>query len=112
MLQPRRLGYGLDVARIVAFHYMAIGQLLVTYSSRHPWARPLSNVYLHAAVLGGICIQLTAAWLSYSAGLLGNASIPIELWGPVFGGAFLVWDPATVASRFTWQHDAQGGAPR
>jgi Ca2+-transporting ATPase len=101
MLQPRRLGYDFDVARAVAFHCMAIGQLLVTYPSRYPWARPLPNVYLHAAVLGGIGIQLTAAWLRYSAGLLGNASIPLELWGL-----------ATVASRFAWQHDAQGGAAR
>ena len=70
------------------------------------------NVNLHAAVLGEIGMQLTVAWLSYSAGLLWNASIPIELWGLVFGGAFLAWDLAAVASRFAWQHDAQGGAPR
>jgi len=89
---------------------MSIGQLLVTYSSRYPWVRPLPNMYLHAAVLGGIGIQLTAAWLRYSAGLLWNASIPLELWGLVFGGAFLVWGLATIASRFAWKHDAQGGA--
>ena len=79
MLQPRRLGYNLDVARAVAFHCMAIGLLLVTYFSRLPWARPLPNVYLPVAVLGEIGIQLTAAWLPYSAGLLRNASIPIAL---------------------------------
>ena len=83
----------------------------MTYSSRHPWAHPSPIACLHAAVLGGIGIQLTAAWLPYSAGLLENASIPIELC-LVFGGAFLVWGLAMVASRSAWQHDAQGGAPR
>ena len=38
-----RLGYELEVARAVAFHFMAVGQLLLTYPSRHTWIRPLQN---------------------------------------------------------------------
>ena len=75
------LGYDLDVARAVAFHFMAIGQLLLTYPSRHTWMRPLPNRYLHAAVIAGIGIQFAAAWWPLSASFLGNAGIPLELWG-------------------------------
>src|SRR5688500_10463542 len=43
-----RLGYDQDVARATAFHFMAVGQLLMTYPSRHTTTRPLANMYLHA----------------------------------------------------------------
>jgi hypothetical protein len=99
-----RLGYDLDVARATTFHFMAIGQLLLTYPSRHTWMRPLSNMYLHAAVITGIGIQLVAAWLPSAANLLGNAGIPRELWGLVFGGACLAWGLAEALSRLAWRH--------
>ncbi len=104
-----RLGYDLGVARASAFHFMAIGQLLLTYPSRHTWMRPLPNIYLHTAVVAGIGIQLAAAWLPFSADLLGHAGIPIELWGIVFGGAFLAWGLAEALSRHAWRHGARGG---
>jgi Ca2+-transporting ATPase len=104
-----RLGYSLGVARAVAFHFMAIGQLLLTYPSRHTWTHPLRNVYLHAAVAAGVVIQLAAAWLPFTANLLGGADIPIELWGLVFGGALLAWGLAEGVSRAAWWH-ARGGA--
>jgi Ca2+-transporting ATPase len=102
-----RLGYELGVARAVAFHIMAVGQLLLTYPSRHTSTYPLSNRYLHAAVLTGIGIQIVAASLPFSAGLLGNAAIPFELWALVFGGALLAWGLAESASRFVWQQHAR-----
>lgn len=98
-----RLGYDLDMARAVVFHFMAIGQLLLTYPSRHTWTHPLSNRYLHAAVLAGIGIQIAAASLQFSAALLGNAAIPSELWALVFGGALLAWGLAESVSRFVWR---------
>jgi len=102
------LGYDLDATRAVAFHFMAVGQLLLTYPSRHTWARALPNMYLHAAVIAGIGIQIAAASLPSSADLLGNARIPLELWGVVFGGAFLAWGLAEVLSRLAWRHQALG----
>ena len=75
-------GYSLEVARAVAFHFMAVGQLLLTYPSRHTWMRPLPNRYLHAAVIVGVTIQVAAASLPvyirpprtgrHSAGTLGG----------------------------------------
>ncbi|NOT28106.1 MAG: HAD-IC family P-type ATPase [Acidobacteria bacterium] len=102
-----RLGYDLDVARAVAFHFMAIGQLLLTYPSRRARTRPLPNAYLHAAVCVGIAVQLMAAWLPVSAELLGHAAIPLELWSVVFGGAILAWGLAEVLSRLAWRHLAR-----
>ena len=103
-----RLGYDLDVARAAAFHLMAVGQLLLTYPSRHAVTRPLRNPYLHAAVLVGIGIQIAAASLPLTAGLLGKATIPTELWALVFAAALLAWALAEAISRLAWRD--QGNA--
>lgn len=103
-------GYSLEVTRAAAFHFMAMGQLFLVYPSRHTWMRPLSNPYLHIAVIAGIGIQLAAASLPLTANLLGDAAIPVELWGVVFGGALLAWGLAEADSRFVWRHRAHGGA--
>jgi hypothetical protein len=68
--------------------------------------RPLSNAYLHAAVLAGVAIQILAASVSVASNLLGNAGIPIELWAVVFGGAFVAWAASEAVARFVWR----GGA--
>ena len=98
-----RLGYDLDTARAVTFHFMAVGQLLLTYPSRHTWMRPLSNPYLHLAVVIGIAVQVAAAVLPATADLLGSAAIPYELWGLVFGVALLAWATAEAIARFVWR---------
>jgi len=105
-------GYPLDVTRAVAFHFMAVGQLLLTYPSRHTWMRPLPNAYLHAAVMAGVGIQFAAASLPFTSDLLGDAAIPTELWGVVFGGALLAWALAEVCSRLAWRQHARGGVRR
>jgi P-type Ca2+ transporter type 2C len=100
-LMPR-LGYDVDVARATTFHFMAVGQLLLTYACRHTWMRPLPNRYLHVAVIVGVGIQVAAAWLPVSAKLLGNARIPIVAWGMVFGSALLAWGLAEVLTHLAW----------
>jgi len=97
-------GYGLEVTRAAAFHFMAIGQLLLTYPSRHTWMRPLSNPYLHAAVAGGVVIQLAAASVPIVSNMLGNAAIPMELWAVVFVGAFIAWGLSEAIARFVWRN--------
>ncbi|HKW03501.1 MAG TPA: HAD-IC family P-type ATPase [Vicinamibacterales bacterium] len=101
-------GYGVEVTRAVAFHFMAIGQLLLTYPSRHTWMRPLSNPYLHAAVIGGVAIQLVAASVPVVSNMLGHAAIPIELWAVVFIGALVAWGLSEAIARFVWR----SGQPR
>jgi Ca2+-transporting ATPase len=102
-----RFGYDLEVTRAVAFHFMAVGQLVMTYPSRHTSTRPLANWYLHAAVLTGVGIQVAAASVPLAATLLGNAAIPIELWGAVFGAALVAWSLAEASSRFVWRRPAE-----
>jgi Ca2+-transporting ATPase len=97
-----RLGYDTDAARATAFHFMAIGQLLFTYPSRHTWTFPLPNPVLHAAVVLGIIIQLGAAWMPFTSTLLGNAWLPAPLWALVFGTAVLSWGGAEIISRVVW----------
>jgi Ca2+-transporting ATPase len=106
------VGYSLDVTRAAAFHFMAVGQLFLTYPSRHTWMRPLPNAYLHAAVMTGVAIQFGAASLPFTSRLLGNAAIPVELWGVVFGGALLAWGLAEGCARLAWRHHRREGGGR
>jgi Ca2+-transporting ATPase len=101
-------GYSLEVTRAAAFHFMAIGQLFLTYPSRHTWMRPLANPYLHAAVLGGVAIQFAAASLPFVSNMLGNAAIPVELWVVVFIGAFIAWGASEVIARVVWRNGEAG----
>ena len=94
-------GYDLEIARATTFHFMAVGQLLLTYPSRRTAAPPPPNLYLHAAVVAGIGVQIAAGSVPFTAELLGNAGIPMELWALVFGAAGLSWALATVVSRFS-----------
>lgn len=105
-------GYSLDVTRAAGFHFMAVGQLLMVYPSRHTWMRPLTNPYLHAAVIAGVGIQLAAASLPFTADLLGDAAIPVELWGVVFGGALLAWGLAEATARAAWREQWHDGDRR
>jgi Ca2+-transporting ATPase len=98
-----RLGHDVDAARAVAFHFMAIGQLLLTFPARHTWTHPLPNRYLHAAVGLGVLIQLTAAWLPLTSQLLGHASLPLPLWVLVFGAAIASWACAEGVARLVWR---------
>ncbi len=98
-----RLGHDVDAARAVAFHFMAIGQLLLTYPARHTWTHPLPNRYLHTAVALGVTIQLAAAWLPLTSRLLGNASLPLPLWGLVIGAALVSWACAEAVARLVWR---------
>ena len=102
------LGYPLDVARAVAFHFMAVGQLLLTYPSRHTWTNPLPNRYLHAAVFGGIAIQLAAGIYPVTIALVGAVPLPLELWGAVGISAGLAWALAETWSRLVWRIHGRG----
>jgi Ca2+-transporting ATPase len=104
-------GYSLEVTRAVAFHFMAIGQLFLTYPSRHTWMRPLANPYLHAAVAGGVAIQFAAAYIPVVSNMLGNAVIPVELWGVVFGGAFAAWGLSEMIAQYVWRNGESGRRP-
>ncbi len=77
----------------------------------HPETRgwPASQYYLHAAVIAGIGIQIAAASMPFTSDLLGNAAIPVELWGVVFGGALLAWGLAEAFVRLAWRRRSLRG---
>jgi Ca2+-transporting ATPase len=102
------LGYSLETTRAAAFHFMAVGQLFLTYPSRHTWMRPLGNPYLHAAVVGGLAIQVLSASVPFASNLLGNAAIPLELWTVVIAGGVLSWGLAEAISRVVWHDGTEG----
>jgi Ca2+-transporting ATPase len=106
-----RLGYDVETTRATAFHFMAVGQLFLTYPARHARTRPLANRYLHAAVLVGVGVQIAAASLPVTASLLGNARLPTELWILVFTGALLAWALAEVVALLVWRRAISGGSP-
>ena len=103
-------GYSLEVTRATAFHFMAIGQLLLTYPARHTSMRPLANPYLHAAVAGGVVIQLGAGAMPVVSQMLGSPAIPLELWAVVGGAALAAWAGSEVITRIVWRHAAHGSA--
>jgi Ca2+-transporting ATPase len=98
-----RLGYDLEVARAAAFHFMAIGQLLLTYPSRHTRILPLPNPYLHGAVAAGIAIQIGTSVLPWTATLLGGAMVPWPLWLMIAAGALLTLGLAETLARWVWR---------
>jgi Ca2+-transporting ATPase len=97
------LGYETETARACAFHFMAVGQLLFAYPSRHSSTDPLPNPSLHAAVLVGIVLQVLVSATPVAAGLLGDAAIPPELWTLVAGTAVVSWGCAQGISRWAWR---------
>ena len=99
-------GYGLDATRATVFHFMAIGQLLLTYPARHTWLQPLPNRALHVAVLGGVAVQVGAASWPVTSTLLGGAWLPPLLWLVVACSALLAWALIEGVARMAWRDHA------
>jgi hypothetical protein len=57
-------------------------------------------------VIGGIALQVGAAAVPVVSRLLGNAALPLELWGVVFGGAIVAWAAAEAMARVVWRDRA------
>jgi Ca2+-transporting ATPase len=92
-----------ELGRATTFHFMAVGQLLLTYPSRHTWIRPRSNRYLHLAVVAGVAIQVAAASLPFTAAMLGNAAIPARLWAVALAASVAAWGIIELMSRVIWR---------
>jgi hypothetical protein len=65
--------------------------------------RPLSNPYLHAAVVGGVGIQIAAASMPFVSNLLGSAALPVQVWAVVFAAAFVSWGLSELISQLVWR---------
>jgi Ca2+-transporting ATPase len=103
-----RVGFSLEETRAAAFHFMAIGQLLLTYPARRSRSIPRANGYLHAAVIGGVALQLAAAWMPWTSQMLGGAWMPGGLWMTVAAASITTWAACTAIAAFVWR---RRGAP-
>jgi Ca2+-transporting ATPase len=101
-----QLGYGTSAARVVTFHYMALGQLLLTYPARHTSVQPLPNRRLHAAVAVGAAIQVAAGIIPAVSSLLDDAGLPIGLWTLAVVAAVAAWASAEVFSSLVWRRES------
>ncbi len=98
-----KLGFDLDSARTVLFHFLAIKQLFLTYPSRHTATRPRNNVILIWVVLIGVGFQILIGHLSVATTALGAVLLPLELWGLVLAASLLVWGLAEGLNRVIWR---------
>lgn len=98
-----RFGADLPAARATMFHYMAIGQLLLTYPARWTRVAPDANPWLHAAVVSGIAVQIAVATIPATSRLLGGVTLPWTAWGVVFGAAATAWAMAASVAWVVWR---------
>lgn len=101
----------LGVGLILLFN-AALGLYQEQRSEADALSEALGEVNVFAAVIAGVGIQLAAASLPFAADLLGDAAIPVELWGVVFGGALLAWGLAEGRSRLAWRQHGREGSGR
>lgn len=97
------LGQAPEVARTVVFHFMALGQLVLTYASRHTVLRPLTNPALHWAIAAGWLLQLTVGWWPPTMRLLETVPLAPIWWWVAALLAALAWLLAEWLSRRLWK---------
>lgn len=103
-----RLGeVSMGQAQSMAFHFMAIGQLLFAYPARHTELKPLPNPVLHWAVVAGVLIQIAVGSIPGSLRMFGLAELGIAHWGVVIGAACTAWAIAELLNRLFWHHSAK-----
>jgi Ca2+-transporting ATPase len=97
------LGFSLEVARSVVFHFLAIAQLFFTYPARHTQLHPLFNPILQGVVLLGIATQILVGSIPAAASALGAVLLPLPLWGLILGASLLAWGFAELLNRVFWR---------
>ncbi len=92
-------------AQSAVFHFVVLGQLLLSYPARRGQTNPLPNPYLHLAVGLGLALQVLAGALL--APFLGLEALGWG-WGLVLGAALLAWGLTEGLGRWAFP---PGGAP-
>lgn len=96
-------GFSLAVTRTAVFLYESVAQLVFAYPSRHVSVLPLTNGWLHLAVLMGAGLQIMTIALPSLRLLLGlePLGLPVLIW--IAGGVLLSWLVAEIFSRVAWE---------
>ncbi|HEU4934594.1 MAG TPA: cation-translocating P-type ATPase [Pyrinomonadaceae bacterium] len=104
-----RYGYNLETTRTLLFLYMAIGQLVFVYPSRHTNITPKSNLTLHLVVVLSIGLQLLTVLLPSLRRMLGLEALDsVELLVMIVA-VLLAWGIAEAFSRAAWDWGKKAG---
>jgi P-type Ca2+ transporter type 2C len=94
-----RFGHSLMATRSAVFIFESIAQLVMAYPSREVSVKPRSNPALHAAVFGGIGLQLATIYFAPFRELLGLTSIDLQAMGIIAAAIFVTWISAEAIVR-------------
>ena len=86
---PQR-GLSLEATRSAVFHVLVIGQLFYTYAARVAHEIPPNNAWVHAAVAGGIAIQLAVAFVPAVGETLAVTPVSAEGWLWISGSLIVI----------------------
>jgi Ca2+-transporting ATPase len=96
------LGQSVEAARSLTFHFMALGQLVLTYASRHTALRPLNNPALHWAVGVAWLLQIGVGWWPPTMQLLETVILTPVGWLVAALAAVVAWAVAELVARRMW----------
>lgn len=94
-------------AQTMAFHFMAMGQLLFVYPARHTSLLPLPNRVLHSAVALGILLQITIGTMALPVHALGLSALTGTEWAICLSAVPLAWAIAEFLNRLFWRRDVR-----
>jgi len=97
-----RYGFGLNATRSAVFLYESIAQLVFAYPSRRVSVLPLSNSWLHLAVLLGAGLQILAITVPGLRVLLGLEWLALPALIAMVSGVVLSWVVAEAFSRIAF----------
>lgn len=95
---------GLEGARGMVFHYMAIGQLFFAFPARHTHLHPLPNPWLYGAVGLGVLLQLAIGF--FLPGAFEAPLLPSWTFGVVLLAALFTWFLAEGVDWVLWREEA------
>lgn len=102
------LGQSLEAARSITFHFMALGQLVLTYAARHTALRPLNNPTLHWVIAVGWLVQFGVGCWPPTLQLLETVLLSPVGWLLATLAAALAWMVAELLARRIWARPPQG----
>ncbi len=94
-----QLGYSLEETRTSVFLFESTMQLVFVYPSRRISVTPLPNVWLHAAVVAGVMLQLLTVFLAPLRTMLGLVPLGTGTITALAAGVVLSWGTAELLGR-------------
>jgi Ca2+-transporting ATPase len=93
------VGYGVIATRTLLFLYESIGKLVSVYPARGAARRRRPNLALHAAVVGGIVLQVLTLVVPGLRAFLGLVPLGLRASAVLVGAVVATWAAAALAGR-------------